>query len=188
MTDRPWESEPDHEEFTSFGLDCVLCRGPVQSWCGYVRVDKSHLLFGVSYGDKVDALGDMLEQRKQQPIGEAPSFAVLLAPFTGTLEPTPDAVFQVHGGLTYSGKKAGGGTGREGWWFGFDCSHSGDLSPGLSKYHPAGPNKTYRTIDYARKECERLAAQLKEIAGYRQQWGRYMSITDSLFDSGRGEI
>ena len=159
----PWKSEPDHEEFVSSGLDCILCRGPVQSWCGYVRVDESHLLFGVSYGDRVEALSEMLEQRKQQPIGKTPAFSILLAALGGGLEPTPDVVFQVHGGLTYSSKKAGDGTGLEGWWFGFDCGHAGDLSPGLSKYHDPGPNETYRTIEYVRNEAKSLAAQLAAL-------------------------
>ena len=55
----------------------------------------------------------------------------------------------VHGGITYKhdGK------------FGFDCNHSGDLSPHLS-FGPAGEEE-YRTVEYATDEVKRLAQQLR---------------------------
>jgi hypothetical protein len=62
------------------------------------------------------------------------------------------------------------------WWLGFDCAHSGDMSPGLryegrsiawptdlrSRGNRVG--ETYRTLDYVKGECRSLARQLKEIA------------------------
>ncbi len=50
------------------------------------------------------------------------------------------------------------------WWFGFDCGHAFDFMPA-----PAGlnfppfsdePPTTYKTLDYVRRECAGLAAQL----------------------------
>lgn len=70
-----------------------------------------------------------------------------------------DVMANVHGGLTYSDK----GT------FGFDCSHAGDLTPGVllsilgTSRDPAEyaqltlAHDTYRTFDWVVKETEDLA-------------------------------
>lgn len=159
----PWLIEPDHAEFVASGLDCILHRNSFDCWCGYVRVDEAHPLFRVECGDSCGALADALERRKAQPLGENPGISLMIDCICGQdFKPTPDTVFQVHGGLTWSKTKAADGTGRDGWWFGFDCSHGGDFHPN----YPASLRQgTYRTIDYARMEVERLAAQLKEIGG-----------------------
>ena len=57
----------------------------------------------------------------------------------------------VHGGLTYAGEAEAP---LSGYWIGFDCAHSGDLSPKISS------SGTYRTVLYVRDECERLIDQL----------------------------
>lgn len=57
----------------------------------------------------------------------------------------------VHGGLTY-GREADAPL--SGYWLGFDCAHSEDLSP---RFFSSG---TYRTVLYVRDECERLIDQL----------------------------
>lgn len=83
-----------------------------------------------------------------------------------------DVMANVHGGLTYSDK----GT------FGFDCSHAGDLTPGiLLSVLKTSKNPTeytqltiahdiYRTFDWVVKETEKLArglhradAELEEV-------------------------
>jgi hypothetical protein len=63
----------------------------------------------------------------------------------------------------------------ETWWFGFDCAHSGDLSPKLEALkivHNLSPRRAspifgadvYRNLDYVRGECTSLARQLKALA------------------------
>lgn len=73
----------------------------------------------------------------------------------------------VHGGLTYSshGEEPLLPFDEEGWWFGFDCAHAGDLLP-LSSFIPdqLGDLGTYKDINFVKKECEKLASQLKEMA------------------------
>ena len=44
------------------------------------------------------------------------------------------------------------------WWFGFDCAHSGDVSPGYDGY--LRDHGTYKPIGYVERECARLAEQL----------------------------
>lgn len=49
---KPWENEPDREEFRHYGLDCIMQR--VESmghWCGYVAVPPGHPLHGKDYWD-----------------------------------------------------------------------------------------------------------------------------------------
>lgn len=79
-----------------------------------------------------------------------------------------DLDLDVHGGVTwtddhYPGLDSGGPL----WWIGFDCAHGWDYVPSMAErsYEPGdrcfgnGP-ECYRTIDYARRECERLADQI----------------------------
>ena len=59
------------------------------------------------------------------------------------------------------------------WWFGFDCAHAWDFSPGMAAYwrrtgRPEfahrGYDEVYRTAEYVKAECGRLAAQLKQLS------------------------
>jgi hypothetical protein len=71
---------------------------------------------------------------------------------------------EVHGGLTYG----------EGLQFGFDCAHLYDakdpelMSEEYRKIHERWPRLvetgTVKTLEFCVAECEKLAAQLKELA------------------------
>lgn len=71
---------------------------------------------------------------------------------------------EIHGGLTYSDalnkifKPEPGAH-----YFGFDCAHYFDLSPGMLALLglPPGRDGTYRTFGFVREEVKRLAAQLQ---------------------------
>lgn len=74
----------------------------------------------------------------------------------------------VHGGITFS-KNLNPATFKQDthFWIGFDCSHSDDFVPGMSKYY-AGTislrsRMTYRTIEYVKRElfnlCDQIHAQ-----------------------------
>ena len=133
----PWQEEGcDKTQWVdeATGLDCLAVRTPdMGHWCGYVGVPEGHPAFGVGYDD---------------------------------VSPWPE----VHGGLTYAafcreGEEETGvchrpfpGRPERLWWLGFDCAHSGDLSPGLNRYRRRG--EIYRDLDYVRAECARLAGQL----------------------------
>lgn len=50
------------------------------------------------------------------------------------------------------------------WWFGFDCAHSGDMSPGYRLARLHGRHEVYRDVGYVSQQCESLARQLKNFA------------------------
>lgn len=73
-----------------------------------------------------------------------------------------------HGGLTHSGEDQDD---KDTWWFGFDCSHGGDLSPNmlihmLDRKLPNLRNfrrdEVYRTWEYVEREVRELSRQLKQ--------------------------
>lgn len=76
------------------------------------------------------------------------------------------ADIRVHGGLTHSATDTDDSAGT--WWFGFDCSHSGDLSPRLllvlveKNRFDFGRHETYRTWDYVENEVRELVRQLRD--------------------------
>jgi hypothetical protein len=154
---KPWEKEPNELVWEAHGFHCRLARGPMGHWCGYVGVDENHPLYGKGYGESLDVLKPLQEQRLKEPLGETPSLAVMMSILTGgEFNTSMDMVFNVHGGVTFAGKYP-----KENLWLiGFDCAHSGDLCP-ESNYSSA--SETYRTLEYAKAETERLAAQIAKI-------------------------
>lgn len=62
----------------------------------------------------------------------------------------------VHGGITWTRDQLPSSKVCDGKWFGFDCGHCDDYMPKLA----IAEGTTYRTIDYAKTECEKLADQL----------------------------
>ena len=152
----PWDEEPDRLAWEAHGLPCLLVRSSRGSWCGYVGVAPGHPLHGLDSTSPCEALRSAWEERKGRPIGNAGIIPTVLAALRDETEaPRLDAVFEVHGSLTYAGEREPGKT----WWFGFDCGHAGDLSPGRG----VDGDGIYRTLTYARAETERLADQLARV-------------------------
>lgn len=110
-------------------------------------------------------------------------------PLYGQTYHEPD--INVHGGLTYSGEcrppichVPKPGDPDEMFWFGFDCGHAFDVSPGLdanmrqsmrqsgiitpAKIFSADSLETYRTLAYAQAETNRLAEQLAQYPEHAQ--------------------
>jgi hypothetical protein len=71
---------------------------------------------------------------------------------------TTEPDLNVHGGLTFAGPGAEAVADR--WLMGFDCGHSGDLSPAILGLLGRGPNdwEQYRNLNYVRGEVNRLLA------------------------------
>ena len=120
--------------------------------CGYVGVSDSHALYGVDCSQEVDCLnfpGD-------EPVGKRG-----IIPLLAGSRRAPDVVFDVHGGLTFSGPIGDVETAPKSlWFFGFDCAHHGDApEPGYSN-HSIFSGGVVRSLDYVVGECESLAAQL----------------------------
>jgi hypothetical protein len=87
---------------------------------------------------------------------------------------TPD--IDVHGGLTFADMCQGQAESGKGichvpgegepdhvWWFGFDCAHAGDLCPAYEGRYRWNDGSRYRDIDYVKRECTQLAAQLHAV-------------------------
>lgn len=58
------------------------------------------------------------------------------------------------------------------WWLGFDCAHSGDVSPGNIKFYEErglgrlSIHETYKPLSYVKAECAKLARQLAGSRAY----------------------
>ncbi|SRR5213593_3458359 len=50
----PWQGEPNRVEFRHAGFPCILHRGGMGAWCGYVGVPSRHPWYGKDYDD-IDA-------------------------------------------------------------------------------------------------------------------------------------
>lgn len=131
----PWDEEPeDRVEFEHAGLPCLLRRSPGS---------------GGWCGYAAVPPGHPLHGADYGDLGD----------------------IEVHGGLTYSDPCAGEichvpkpGEPDDVWWFGFDCAHAYDRTPGMEAALAAmgglGPDAVYRTRAYAEAETRRLAEQL----------------------------
>jgi len=45
----PWHDEPDRLEWSHAGFRCLMTRGPMGHWCGYVGVPPGHPWHGTDY-------------------------------------------------------------------------------------------------------------------------------------------
>lgn len=143
----PWQQEPDKAQWSDekSGLPCLAVRHPSSGhWCGYVGIVEGHPLFGVSYSS--------CPQNCEE----------------SWCDHRPDSLLGVHGGVTFSDycqpehKETGvchipdEGEPDRVFWFGFDCAHSGDLSPAYDRIERG----QYRSLEYVKGQCASLAAQL----------------------------
>ncbi len=143
----PWQNEPDKVEWVdeATGLHCRILRGLVGSFCGYVGVPEEHPAWGMLYDHYVYVENEGVEwwrrhvtQRVQYKIND----------------------IQVHGGLTYANEHVDDDL----WWFGFDCSHTYDYMPGMTKYVlESAQGDTYRDLAYVTVQVLSLAQQLAAI-------------------------
>lgn len=142
----PWNDELDKSVWVdeTTGLDCMIVRNRHGALCGYVGVEPGHLLHGKDYDavdSEVDVHGGLTFAGECQP-AEDPSKGICHVPRPGHA----DAL----------------------WWFGFDCAHSQDLSPGPAAYlRSIGhggliAGEVYRTVDYVTHEVRNLARQVAE--------------------------
>jgi len=167
--DGPWMTEPDFVSWIdeAAGLPCVVQRNPILGvFNGYVGVPEGHAEFGMDGCDLCVHGGVTLT-------GKIPNITKV---FTAVA-----AVERAHIKLAFDGKLEY----PEGfWWFGFDCAHGWDHTPGThallnkiakfgldldsSPYNSKGgipideppPTISYKSVTYVRKECADLAIQL----------------------------
>lgn len=158
---------------TVAGLRAVVLMTRMGHHCGYVAVPVGHPLHGVNYSAPTHVLqapGD------DEPIGKRGVFSLIAAAADPSRMQSPELVFDVHGGLTYSDADSKYPAENDGlWWFGYDCGHAGDsASPEyLAEQEKRYPNEpfmwtdygTFRDLDYCVAECESLARQIAKATG-----------------------
>lgn len=154
----PWDSEPDALRFKSHGLKCLIIRhSELKHLCGYVRLPHGKLRDKVVRANRhiKKMTGGIFSKKYTRECGyNIPELSGL----------------EVHGGLTYA-RSNRHYLAKGGIWVGFDCAHWNDLSPGMldvfnrismvdSEIYKFG---SYKTIEYVRRECEGLAAQIAKM-------------------------
>jgi hypothetical protein len=145
----PWNDEPDRVEWRDeeTKLPCIALRVPWSGhWCGYVGVGPDHRLHGKDYDHEsvnVEVHGGLtFASACQEPNPKQGDHRVCHTPEAGE----PDHA----------------------WWFGFDCAHSGDMSPSDEARARRGAAMCYRDgyykpLDFVKSECASLARQLAEV-------------------------
>lgn len=166
--DGPWQDEPDKAQWTdeATGLPCLLVRVPHSGHlCGYVGVPPGHPWHGKDYNAcTTRGVVEMSEE--------------------GFFDVPSGQYVDVHGGLTFADKcqphpdgegrgvchVAGPGEPEDIWWLGFDCAHSGDVSPasdarwreqGRYEFLSGRHYESYKTAEFVKAHCRNLAAQAK---------------------------
>lgn len=130
----PWMDEPDKAQWVANGLDCLIVRSEYGVLCGYVGVPEEHRWFGADYNS--------INQELEVHGGLS---------FSSRCSPHPDGD---HKGICHIEE---GAANKTVWWFGFDCSRSGDLCP---KHEFSGGGSTYKGFNYVKNHVESLARQL----------------------------
>jgi len=167
------QQEGNFECWKASGLTCFIYRfKPWGYWCGYVGVPKSHKLYGLDYQKPSKALKSLWEKRKRQKVNiKRLGLGVLTNILFGELKPSPENIFDVHGGITFSGQHRVWKLDNK-WFFGFDTCHHGDLNLSLilSSRNPEEELKewenfghTYKTKEYVIRETEKLAYQIAAV-------------------------
>lgn len=149
----PWDDEPDRIEFRvpeCPALACLMVRGPMGSWCGYVGVPPGHPAHGQGYSDDATAG---------------------LEVHGGLTYAAPCQTDSARGHCALICHVPEPGESDDVWWLGFDCGHSFDVSPAmmamLRGIRGTGgglmPEDRYRDLAYVRAEVEGLARQLASM-------------------------
>lgn len=170
----PWQGEPDKRQWRDpeTGLPCLIVRsGASGALCGYVGVALGHPLHGIGYSEPAQ-----LPSETAMRLLEGRGYSDLYADDAATGEACPEALFDVHGGLTFSRGCGHNDNPAEGichvpgpgepddvWWFGFDCSHAGDLAPSYGR-RLMFAGDTYRDLAYVEGWVQSLARQLASVA------------------------
>ena len=153
---------------TDSGLRAVVMLTEMGHRCGYVGVPHGHPLYEHAY----DAPHVMLSMDMNRSTEKMSPMQIMLGAFKDNDQLTsPEYVFEVHGGLTFSGGNKEYPVEADLWWFGYDCAHAGDLPEPESKmgrmyaeHGFADRDGVLRTLDFCVAECESLARQLAEVA------------------------
>lgn len=152
---------------TEAGLRAVVILGDMGHRCGYVGVPHDHPLYKHGY----DAPHVALKMNMNRSTEKMGPIQILCAMGKDPDQLcSPEYVFEVHGGITFSGGNGEYPVKSDLWWFGYDCGHAGDLPEPDStmgrmyaEHGFAERDGVLRTLDFCIGECESLAKQLAEV-------------------------
>lgn len=188
----PWQEEPDKRQWLDkeTGYPCLIVRNARLGFlCGYVGVPRRHPAYQLHYdgipyksaqyahrkyreafaraerGNKIDAFFRALHSKKRPSIPKGAGIKV--------------RELDCHGGLTFASLCQSGekvlekgvchtvelGEEKRVWWFGFDCGHAWDISPGYTFGVPMldMEESSYKDIAFVTTEVQSLAKQLKAL-------------------------
>ena len=129
----PWSAEPENRvEFRHAGFPCILHRGGLGAWCGYVGVPPGHPWYDQNYSE----IGAQVHGGLTY--GEHCGGHICHVPELGE----PEEVYWLGFDCAHAGDQPPGMTA-------FDYKHG---LPGIT-------GQVYRTVEYARAETEQLAEQ-----------------------------
>jgi hypothetical protein len=177
-----WTEEPDKAQCidAETGLDCLIVRNRVGALCGYVGVPDSHPWHGKGYhdvdvrvhggltfanrcADASEAARERMRSRVQSCASEAATYpqgdaATFIATWGDAVESSEafGCAMEAHAICHVPAP----GRPEHVWWFGFDCAHSGDLSPGMDHRWRYSDEEGYRAWNYVVHEVRRLAKQI----------------------------
>lgn len=172
MIIRPWDNEPETvENWFAHGLECAMMRNACKAWWGYVAVPAGHPLHGRSFRDSVYVTDDTLNRPlDMDKVGVLNIFAcatkIVKQNLANNLMPICVAL-DCHGGITWTNDHQPNHEPDGRWWYGFDCSHAGDITPSVSEHmgYDIDGTARYRDINYVRGVTEELARQIAEWKG-----------------------
>lgn len=147
-------------EGVAHGLSWACVATRMGHRCGYVRVPEGHPLHGLEYD--VPVPGATWQELENVEVGKRGTIPLLCADRNEA--PRLGVLLDVHGSVTFTGDL--GGYGKDGWWIGFDCNHSGDApDPALMDEDAQRVGRfrndgAVRDREYVEAECVRLAEQV----------------------------
>jgi hypothetical protein len=151
------------------GYEYIVYATPMGHRCGYVEIPKGHYLYGKHYHKNLRKI--KFKEIENNDIDKISPIAIFCAALSSKREVNMEILFNVHGGITWSGKGKDLDMNRVGWWIGFDCAHCEDAKdPEIieeDKKHiwndPCfGENefRKIRTKEYVEQECKNLIDQI----------------------------
>lgn len=156
MIEEFWR-EPDTFSETRGNFSLVARRNTKKAWCGYVGVSPSHPLFNKDYDERVPV--PSREKLEVNPTAIMATFLEALHEDDGCC--SISVLANVHGGLTYA-HPAWWDEFDPRWYFGFDCAHSGDLTP-YAYYTSDFHYGEYRNLAYVKENLETLYTFLESF-------------------------
>jgi hypothetical protein len=142
------------EDYKGMKIVCIFAKDSHR--CGYVGIDKTHPLYGMDYCAEIpESLTEKWGQVKEGEVGKRSPIDLLCCAID---HPSVGILFNVHGGITFSGGNGKYPIESDLHFFGFDCAHLGDKT----KYSIACDD-VERSLDYVINECRLLADQLETI-------------------------